>query len=269
MGVIGGRVGYGILRRIGPAGGERYCSGSAYQGRSKLESLFGPEIWSAVAGKVVIDFGCGAGTDAIEVAQRGAKKVIGIDIRQKVLDAAQAAAEMAGVSDRCVFAMEADERADVILSMDGFEHYAEPEKILRTMGRLVRPRGRVFIAFGPTWFHPVGGHLFSVVPWAHLLFSEKALIRWRSDFKSDGATRFCEVEGGLNQMTIRRFRKLLAQSDFNVARFEAVPIRRARRLSNRLTREFLTSVVRCTLVPRPSIAPVESASCAGSLASSS
>jgi hypothetical protein len=56
----------------------------------------------------------------------------------------------------------------------------------------------------------LGGHLFSVFPWAHLIFSEQALIRWRSDFKSDGATRFSEVAGGLNQMTIRRFERLIA-----------------------------------------------------------
>jgi hypothetical protein len=68
------------------------------------------------------------------------------------------------------------------------------------------------ISFGPTWHHPYGGHLFSVFPWAHLIFSEKALTRWRSDLRDDGATRFGEVAGGLNQMTIRRFEELVADS---------------------------------------------------------
>jgi hypothetical protein len=98
--------------------------------------------------------------------------------------------------------------------------------------------------------HPLGGHLFSVFPWAHLIFTESALIRWRADFKSDGATRFGEVAGGLNQMTVRRFRKLVEHSGFAVERFEAVPIRRARYLANALTRELVTSIVRCELSPR-------------------
>ena len=118
------------------------------------------------------------------------------------------------------------------------------------MRRLVDPRGRVFITFGPPWLHPLGGHLFSVFPWAHLIFTERALIRWRSDFKSDGATRFCEVDGGLNQMTVRRFEALVAGSEFEIETFEAVPIKKVRWLWTALTREFLSSAVRCTLVPR-------------------
>jgi hypothetical protein len=82
------------------------------------------------------------------------------------------------------------------------------------------------------------------------VFTEKALIRWRSDFKSDGATRFHEVEGGLNQMTVRRFEQLVRHSDFEFERFQAVPIRKLRWLANRATREFTTAVVRCRLVPR-------------------
>jgi hypothetical protein len=89
-----------------------------------------------------------------------------------------------------------------------------------------------------------------VFPWAHLLFSERTLIRWRSDFKSDGATRFAEVAGGLNQMTVGAFQNLLERSAFDVKRFDAVPIKRFRYLANPVTREFLTSIVQCELAPR-------------------
>ena len=51
-------------------------------------------------------------------------------------------------------------------------------------------------------------------------------------------------------MTVRRFRKLIERSEFELENFEAVPIKRFRLLSNALTLEFFTSVVRCTLVPR-------------------
>ena len=144
-----------------------------------------------------------------------------------------------------------DERVvDAIVSIDGFEHYADREQVRKTMWRLLEPDDRVFITFGPPWLHPLGEHLFSVFPWTHLLFTEKALIRWRADFKSDGATRFSEVAGGLNQMTVRRFRKLLERCDFAVERFEAVPIKRLLALSNPLTREFVTAMVRCERRPR-------------------
>ena len=75
-------------------------------------------------------------------------------------------------------------------------------------------------------------------------------MRWRADFKSDGAKVYREVEGGLNQMTIRRFRKIVDCSDFKIEKLEEVPIRKTRFLHNRLTKEFLTSNIRCQLVPR-------------------
>jgi SAM-dependent methyltransferase len=253
-GFIGGRLGYEVLRRVGARAASEslgHCTGAVYQGKSKLETLFGPRIWSDIAGKTVMDIGCGIGLEAIEAARHGARRVIGIDIRESVLEVARRAADEAGVADRCVFTTRSDERADLILSVDGFEHYDDPAGMLRVMRERIEPTGRVLVAFGPPWFHPLGGHLFSVFPWAHLLFTERALIRWRSDFKSDGATCFRETAGGLNQMTVGRFERLVAESDFAVETFEAVPIRRLRQLAMPLTREFVTSIVRATLVPRP------------------
>jgi SAM-dependent methyltransferase len=250
MGIIGGKLGYRLLKRLNPTGEAEFCSGSIYKDRSKLELLFGESIWSEISEKSVIDFGCGTGGEAIEMARRGAKKVIGLDVVEWRLDEARRAAEQAGVADRCSFAAATDEKVDVIITLDTFEHFDDPAGVLREMRRLVKDDGCVLAVFGPTWYHPRGGHLFSVFPWAHLIFTEKSLIRWRSDFKSDGATRFGEVEGGLNQMTIRRFERLVAESDFQFESFEAVPIRQLRPLNNRLTREFTTGTVRCKLVPR-------------------
>lgn len=253
MGILGGAIGYNLLRRINPGGRKDPCDGSAYVGGSKMEILLGANIWDEVTGKVVLDFGCGSGREAVEMAARGARQVIGLDLREDLLDAARRAAERAGVSQRCHFTTRTDERADVVFSLDSFEHFDDPAAVLRTMRRLVKDAGRVVIEFGPPWYHPLGGHLFSVFPWAHLVFSERCLLRWRADFKDDGATRFGEIEGGLNQMTVRRFRRLVGESDFDFAHFELVPIRKLRALMTPLTEEFCTAVVRCRLVPRVAV----------------
>jgi SAM-dependent methyltransferase len=250
-GIIGGALGYQILLWMGgDALKETIGDANPYQTKSKLEVLLGPQIWSEVKGKVIIDLGCGGGSEVIEMAQHGAFRAIGIDIREKVLDIGRLAAEKAGVADKCVFTMQTDEKADRILSIDGFEHYDDPEEILRAMRHLIKKDGRILVSFGPIWYHPYGSHLYGLFPWAHMIFTEKALMRWRSDFKSDGARLFREVEGGLNQMTIHRFRSLVERSDFKIEKFEAVPIRKARLFHNNLTQEFLTSTVRCTLAPR-------------------
>jgi SAM-dependent methyltransferase len=250
MGIIGGRVAYHLLRQISSDGQTGYCDGSAYVGVSKLETLLGKRIWEDTKDKVVIDFGCGDGGDAIEVASRGARRVIGIDIRERALESARKMAVARGVAERCSFTTETDEKADIILSIDAFEHFDDPARILRIMRGLIKDGGCVLAAFGPTWYHPLGGHLFSVFPWAHLLFTEESLIRWRSDFKTDGATRFCEAEGGLNQMTIRRFQTIVGESDFKLEEFDPVPIKKLRSFAHPLTREFTTAIVRCKLVPR-------------------
>ncbi|MGE0705964.1 MAG: class I SAM-dependent methyltransferase [Vicinamibacterales bacterium] len=211
--------------------------------------LLGDGIFAELAGKVVLDFGCGTGETCVELANRGAKHVVGLDIQEHLLEEARLNAARAGVADRCTFATEYREPVDAVLSMDAFEHFGDPAAVLAEMRRLIDSDGYVIIEFGPTWLHPLGGHLFSVFPWAHLLFSENSLIRWRSEFKHDGATRFSEVAGGLNQMTIRRWERLVSMSDLQFKTYELRSIRRFRWLHNRLTREYLTAVVVARLTP--------------------
>ncbi len=65
MGFLGGKLGYHLLRLISKDGNTG-CDGSVYNGRSKIEILFGSQIWSELAGKVVLDFGCGTGNTPLE-----------------------------------------------------------------------------------------------------------------------------------------------------------------------------------------------------------
>lgn len=220
---------------------------SAYAARSKLAVLLGESFLRDLAGKTVVDFGCGEGHEAIEMARAGAARVVGIDIQPEVLRRARTNASLAGVGDQCEFLPDVREPADLIVSLDAFEHFENPLGILQAMHRMLRPGGALVASFGPTWYHPYGGHLFSVFPWAHLLFSEAALIRWRADIRTDGATKFSEVAGGLNRMTIRRFQDLVKRTAFEIEVMELVPIRSFAALHNRFTREFTTAIVRCQL----------------------
>jgi SAM-dependent methyltransferase len=243
---------YRILMKIAPRLPDNICTGSAYRDKSKLETLLGADLLNRLRRKTVIDFGCGEGSEAIELAERGAERVIGIDIRESCLEAARHNAARAGLEKRCTFVRHTQERADYIVSIDSFEHFRNPAGILGRMATLLKPEGEVLAAFGPTWYHPLGGHLFSIFPWCHLVFGEEALIRWRANFHTDGATRFSNTDGGLNRMTIGRFERLIAASPFEVASLELAPIRKLRRLHGRLTREFTTATVRCRLSKRAS-----------------
>ena len=176
------------------------------------------------------------------------KHVFGLDILEDDLEIGRRRAINAGVADRVSFGTECHEPVDAIVSLDAFEHFEDPASILELMHTLLKPGGRIHASFGPTWFHPYGGHLFSIFPHSHLIFTERSLIRWRSDFKTDGTTRFHEVAGGLNKMTIGRFERLVEQSPLHCEELVTVPIRKLRPLANRWTREFTTAVVRARLV---------------------
>jgi SAM-dependent methyltransferase len=242
---------YTILRLFLPLrdpdldGTQQQSTGSL--GAGKLSRLLGAELLASVRDRVVIDFGCGEGHESIEMAKAHAKRVVGTDIREDMLELARLNAAKAGMDQICHFTTSPEERADLVISIDAFEHFGDPKAVLRAFDDLLVPGGTAVISFGPTWYHPMGGHLFSVFPWAHLVFTESALLRWRADYRSDGAHKFSEVAGGLNQMTIRRFEDLVHRSPFRFARFEVVPITRLRLVHNRITREFTTSIVRCEL----------------------
>jgi SAM-dependent methyltransferase len=235
---------YRLLKRIAPHE-PAHGTEEAYAGKSKLRTVVG-DLLGDVRGLTVIDFGCGTGEQTIELAQCGARAV-GVDIQEPLLARAREHARALGLGDRCTFTTSVSGPADMILSLDAFEHFGDPEAVLWTMHRILAPGGVVIASFGPTWFHPYGGHLFSVFPWAHLVFSERALIRWRADIRSDGATCFGDVTGGLNRMTIGRFEHLVRQSPFSLERLETVPIRLLAALHTRVTREFTTSIVRSRL----------------------
>jgi len=240
---------YWLLMKIAPRSTTK-ITGIEYKNKSKLEILLGKKLIDQLRDKVVIDFGCGYGNEAIDLISHGVSRVIGVDIQDRYLDNARAKAAELGLEDKCQFSYSTKVKADAIISIDSFEHFDDPESILREMYGLLKPNGFISICFGPTWFHPYGGHFFSVFPWAHLILTEKALIMWRSNFRNDGASSFSEVAGGLNQMTISRFERLINKSDFKIEYFEPVPIKKLRPLHNRLTREFTTSIVRCKLIPR-------------------
>jgi SAM-dependent methyltransferase len=223
------------------------------RGISKLKTYFGDDIFEQLRNKTVMDFGCGEGRNAIELAMNGCRKVIGIDIQEAYLASATTKADALGLKDKVCFVKEYPEKVDVIVTTDSMEHFADPLRILEVMRGHLHPNGYVMVQFGPTWYHPYGGHGFSVFPWAHLLFTEQSLIRWRSDFKTDGAKRFGEVAGGLNQLSIAKWESLVKRCPFQMCEYNLVPIRAARRAHCTLTRELLTSVVVAKLICRASV----------------
>jgi len=105
-----------------------------------------------LAGKRVLDIGCGGGILADAMARKGAE-VLGIDLAGKALKVAQLhalEAQTQGVSYREVsaetLAAEQPERFDVVTCMEMLEHVPDPSSVVRACATLVKPGGHVFFS---------------------------------------------------------------------------------------------------------------------------
>ena len=105
-----------------------------------------------LAGKRVLDVGCGGGILSDSMARRGAE-VLGIDLASKALRVAELhalEAQTPQVSYRevSVEALAAEETAsfDAVTCMEMLEHVPDPASVVRACAALVKPGGWVFIS---------------------------------------------------------------------------------------------------------------------------
>jgi 2-polyprenyl-6-hydroxyphenyl methylase/3-demethylubiquinone-9 3-methyltransferase len=104
-----------------------------------------------IAGKTVLDVGCGGGILAESMAVRGAS-VTGIDMSEKALKVAKLHLLESGnqVDYRMVpveqLAQEMPGRFDVVTCMEMLEHVPEPASIIGACMELVKPGGHVFFS---------------------------------------------------------------------------------------------------------------------------
>ncbi|MFC3534025.1 bifunctional 2-polyprenyl-6-hydroxyphenol methylase/3-demethylubiquinol 3-O-methyltransferase UbiG [Vogesella facilis] len=107
--------------------------------------------FAAIAGKTVLDVGCGGGILAESMAAKGAS-VTGIDLAKKSLKVAQLHSLESGVSVsyRCVpveeLAAEAPASFDVVTCMEMLEHVPDPLSVVHACAELVKPGGWVFFS---------------------------------------------------------------------------------------------------------------------------
>jgi 2-polyprenyl-6-hydroxyphenyl methylase/3-demethylubiquinone-9 3-methyltransferase len=118
-----------------------------------------------LAGKNVIDIGCGGGILAESMARKGAK-VTGIDLSKKALKVADLHSLESGVEVRYKLIAAEDMAAeeagqyDVVTCMEMLEHVPDPAAIVRAASTLVKPGGHVFFS---TINRNAKAYLFAVI----------------------------------------------------------------------------------------------------------
>lgn len=197
---------------------------------SQLNSTF-PNLSELITGKRVIDIGCANGMESLALLEIGAFEVIGIDIRidpeksnllkQEYPDKRYELEIMDAVS--MTFESESFDSA---VTCGSFEHFLYPETVLKECKRVIKTGGRIFLTSG-VWSHPWGAHMmfFTKVPWVQFFFSEKTIMNVRKLYRNDGASKFQEVEGGLNKVGIRKFNMIVERLDLKIDYIKLVPVK--------------------------------------------
>ncbi|MFK4267458.1 SAM-dependent methyltransferase [Streptomyces milbemycinicus] len=105
-----------------------------------------------IAGRRVLDVGCGSGRPTVRLAQRAPTEVVGVTVSPVQIERATALAEREGVADRVRF-IRADAMAlpfpdasfDAVWALECMFHMPSPAQVLGEIARVLRPGGRLAV----------------------------------------------------------------------------------------------------------------------------
>lgn len=208
-----------------------------YDNRGFWEAFGGTVTESDLAGKDVLDVGCGWGGKTVRYAERdNVRRIAGFDLPGFDPDVPRAFARAHGVEDICDFTVGyaenipyGDAEFDLAMMDDVLEHVADPAQVLRECARVLRPGGTLLCRF-PS-IRMIRAHHFDraiTLPALHYLADMKTWaggLNYYREHNDAGVTfspfltvkrsRFGTlVTSDLSGLDFRSFAGLLAESDF-------------------------------------------------------
>jgi 2-polyprenyl-3-methyl-5-hydroxy-6-metoxy-1,4-benzoquinol methylase len=119
------------------------------------------EACQPIAGKRVLDVGCGSGRFCLPLAASGAGSVVGIDFAPAMIEHARKMATEQGLADRCTFICDdvvnyrSNEQFDYVISVGVLDYVRDDRPFLAKLRQLTR--GKVILTYprANTWRAPV------------------------------------------------------------------------------------------------------------------
>jgi SAM-dependent methyltransferase len=189
-----------------------------------------------LSGQTVLDVGSGWGKLCIELGLSGLRRVIGLEIKQRLVAFSNAILRRSYsrlvnrvAFERCDLRQyDEEEIFDTIVSKDSFEHILDLDTMLQAMRRRLKPGGRIYAGFGPLYTSPFGDHdrrevafkplgplgkAVAKVPWLHLPLEQVVVKLHR---RQTGADIRTIQDLGLNGLSISDYRRAFRDSGLTV-----------------------------------------------------
>jgi ubiquinone/menaquinone biosynthesis C-methylase UbiE len=234
-------------KRFGASAGteEYHVAYTIEQFNIKVRTGLGVDVFD----KDVLEIGCGHGGISCFLAVAGAKSVVGIDLNTKNLEYAQAfAQQIAGnfgpnaklplkFLEQNAYALKfPDASFDLVVADNSFEHFLEPQLVLRNVARVLRPGGKLLVPVFSSIYSKHALHLKNglKVPWTNLFFSEKTIVRALERMAKDNPklyeiypglqsqpqrVRDVRRYGDLNDITYKSFKQMARAEGFRIESF--------------------------------------------------
>jgi SAM-dependent methyltransferase len=215
------------------------CSDIEHFQRGKDENS---RFWSrfneipSFEGAAVLDVGSGWGSLGVDMASAGAKKVVGLDIKCRLVDFANCYTKKIcphlaeTIQFECLDLKHYDEQAvfDIIVSKDSFEHIIDLSGMIEEMKKRLKPGGKIYAGFGPLYTSPYGDHdrrrtilkswgifgqILALIPWLHLLI-EPILVTMYNRYREKKITSIRDLQ--LNKFAWSDYREIFRKSGLNI-----------------------------------------------------
>ena len=193
----------------------------------KLENL---KFWKRLGGKPqftdrsILDFGCGHGSLCVDIASSGAKKVVGIDLNNNLINFANRNLKenfskfnkIISFEKKDILYDDLNQKFDIIVSKDTFEHTNRLPEVLEKFYGLLNSNGKAYIGFGPLYNFYNGDHGRTQlkIPWLHVILPDQLII---SRFNKKNNLKIKKIEElGLSKYSFKDYTKIFNNSKFKL-----------------------------------------------------
>lgn len=210
-----------------------------YFATGKIEN---PRFWSRFGGEPsfeglkVLDVGCGHGSLCVDIASKGAKRVVGVDPNKRknypkrdpgpIVEFAKENVlrnypQFRDIIDFqcCEIADLSEFEFDIILSKSSFEHILGVDAVFAEMKKRLKIGGKMYIGFGPLYNSPYGDHkrTRALLPWGHLIFPEPFLIKRANKYLRNKVASIYEL--GINKLSLAKYKTIFYNSGLDILYF--------------------------------------------------